>query len=416
MNTELADVPGIAAGLTELYKDLHSHPELSFAEHRTAGIVATRLTALGYEVQTGIGGTGVVGVLRRGEGRTVLLRADMDGLPVLEATGLDYASTARSTDRDGRDVPVMHACGHDMHVACLLGAADALVRRADAWSGTLVVLFQPAEEQGAGALAMVADGLYDRVPKPDVVLGQHVAPVAAGLVGVHAGAAFAAADSFDVRLFGQGGHGSRPETTTDPIVMAAATVMRLQTVVAREITPSQMAVLTVGQIHSGTANNIISDEAMLGLSLRSADESVRTRLKDAVHRVVRAEAQASGTDREPEITLKESFPVLRNDAAATARVNVAFRQTFGDSMVVDPGTVSGSEDVGQLATAVEAPIVFWLFGGTDPDKYRAAVAAGTIERDIPSNHSAYFAPQIRPTLDTGIAALIVAALEWLGLK
>lgn len=413
MNSDLSDVPDIAAGLADLYKDLHAHPELSFAEHRTADLVATRLSALGYEVHTGIGGTGVVGIIRRGEGRTVLLRADMDALPVLEATGLDYASTARGTDREGQDVPVMHACGHDMHVVCLLGAADALVRRADAWSGTLVVLFQPAEEQGAGALAMVEDGLYDRIPTPDVVLGQHVAPVAAGLVGVHAGAAFAAADSFNVRLFGQGGHGSRPETTTDPIVMAAATVMRLQTVVAREITPSQMAVLTVGQIHSGTANNIISDEAMLGLSLRSADESVRTRLIDAVHRVVRAEAQASGADREPEITHKESFPVLVNDADASARVDAAFRQAFGDRMVVDPGTVSGSEDVGQLAEAAAAPIVFWLFGGMDPAKFRSAVEAGTVERDIPSNHSPYFAPQIRPTLDTGIAALIVAASEWL---
>ncbi len=414
MNSDLDDVPDIAAGLTELYKDLHAHPELSFAEHRTAQIVASRLSALGYEVHTGIGATGVIGVLRRGDGRTVLLRADMDGLPVLEATGLGYASAARGTDREGRDVPVMHACGHDMHVVCLLGAADALVRRADAWSGTLVVLFQPAEERGAGALAMVADGLYDRIPTPDVVLGQHVAPVAAGLLGLHAGAAFAAADSFNVRMFGQGGHGSRPETTTDPIVMAAATVMRLQTVVAREITPSQMAVLTVGQIHSGTANNIISDEAMLGLSLRSADESVRTRLTDAVHRVVRAEAQASGADREPEITLQESFPVLVNDPGASARVAAAFRQAFGDSLVIDPGTVSGSEDVGHLAEAAAAPIVFWLFGGTDPDKFRAAVATGTVERDVPSNHSAHFAPQIRPTLDTGIAALIVAALEWLG--
>ncbi|GAA3869136.1 M20 family metallopeptidase [Leifsonia kafniensis] len=412
MTTLLTDVEAVAASLEPVYQDLHAHPELSFAEHRTAGIVAERLRALGYDVITGIGGTGVVGVLKNGAGRTVLLRADMDALPVREATGLSYASTAHAIDLDGHDVPVMHACGHDVHVTCLLGAAEILLRQAVDWSGTLVVLFQPAEEQGGGARAMVDDGLYERIPVPDVVLGQHVAPVPAGVLGVHAGEAFAGADSLLVRLFGRGGHGSRPETTIDPVVMAAAAVMRLQTVVSRDVAGSDTAVVTVGQIHSGTKNNIIPDEATLGLSIRSTTTVVRDRIIASVHRIVTAEAAASGAEREPEFIAQESFPVLVNDPAATARTVGAFREAFGDQRVLDPGAVTGSEDVGELSTAVGAPLVYWILGGHDPEQFAAATAAGTVERDIPSNHSPYFAPVMRPTLDTGIAALTVAAREW----
>jgi amidohydrolase len=413
----LQDVDAIATGLVETYKDLHAHPELSFAEHRTAAIVEDRLRALssgelGFEVLAGIGGTGVVGVVRNGEGPTVLLRADMDGLPVQEETGLGYASAVRATDPDGHDVGVMHACGHDVHVTCLLGAAELLLAHSAEWAGTLVVLFQPAEEYGGGAQAMVDDGLYERVPRPDVVLGQHVVPAPAGIVGAHPGPAFAGADSLLVRLFGRGGHGSRPETTIDPIVMAAATVMRLQTVVSRDIAGSDMAVVTVGQLHAGTKNNIISDEATLGLSVRTTSEPVRARVLEAVRRVVNAEAAASGAERVPEISTQESFPVLINDPDATERTVAAFRTAFGEERVIDPGAVTGSEDVGALSTAAGAPLVYWLLGGVDALQFGAAMAAGTVDRDIASNHSPRFAPVIRPTLDTGIAALVVGALEW----
>ena len=407
------DVAAVTAPLVEVYQDLHRHPELSFAEHRTAGIIAERLTALGLDVLTGVGGTGVVGIARNGEGPTVLLRADMDGLPVLEETGLPYASTARGTDPDGDDVPVMHACGHDLHVVCLLGAAQLLLRRAADWSGTLVAVFQPAEELATGARAMVDDGLYERVPRPDVVLGQHVVPAPAGIVGLHPGAAWAAMDAFRVRMFGRGGHGSRPETTIDPIVMAASAVLRLQTIVSREIAGGDPAVVTVGQFHAGRKNNIIPDEAMLAINIRTLDDAVRTRVVDAVHRIIRAEARASGAEREPEIVAEESFPVLVNDPDATAGVSGAFRRAFGAQRVIDPGPVTGSEDVSALAVSAGAPLVYWFLGGTDGAQYAAASAAGAVERDIPSNHSPRYGPVIQPTLDTGVSALTIAALEWL---
>jgi amidohydrolase len=413
MTTILQDSDAIARGLTDLYQDLHKHPELSQAEHRTAKIVAERLIEMGVEVLEGVGNTGVVGITRNGDGPTVLVRADMDGLPVLEQTGLDYASTARGTDPDGNDVPVMHACGHDIHITCLLGATELLLARRDSWQGTLVVLFQPAEEDGTGARGMVEDGLYDRIPRPDIVLGQHVAPAPAGVVGVHAGPAFSGADSFEVTLFGRGGHGSRPETTIDPVVLAAATIMRLQTVVSREIAATETAVVTVGQVHSGTKNNIIADEATLGLSIRSASEPVRKRVIAAVHRIIKAEADGSGAEREPEIIAKESFPVLVNDVDATKRTVAAFHEAFGEGRVLDPGTVTGSEDVGVLATAAGAPLVYWLLGGVDAAEFQAAAESGTVEGSIPSNHSPFFAPVIHPTIGTGVAALTVAALAWL---
>jgi amidohydrolase len=282
------------ADLTVVYRDLHAHPELAFAEHRTAGIVAARLRDLGYQTTTGVGRTGVVGVLANGNGPTVLLRADMDALPVLERTGLDYASTERATGAHGEEVPVMHACGHDAHVTCLLGAAAALAGDKSDWSGTLLLVFQPAEEVGEGAQAMIDDGLFDRFGVPDVVLGQHVAPMPAGLLGVRSGPAFAAADSLRVVLHGQGGHGSRPETAVDPVLMAAATVQRLQGIVARELPATDAAVVTVGALHAGTAPNVIPDEAELLLSVRSFDPAVRGKVLRAIERIVAAEAAASG--------------------------------------------------------------------------------------------------------------------------
>src|SRR6202453_4457266 len=287
--TDAADL----ADLTGIYRDLHAHPELSFAEHRTAGIVAARLRDLGYQTTTGVGRTGVVGLLANGEGPTVLLRADMDALPVLERAGLDYASSEHAMNADGEDVPVMHACGHDAHVTCLLGAAAAFAGDTSNWSGRLVLVFQPAEEIGEGAQAMIDDGLFDRFGVPDVVLGQHVAPLPAGLLGVTSGPAFAGADSLRVVLHGQGGHGSRPETTVDPVLMAAATVQRLHGIVSREVSAADAAVVTVGALRAGTVSNVIPDEAELLLSVRSFDPAVRDKLLKAIERIVVAESAAS---------------------------------------------------------------------------------------------------------------------------
>ena len=406
---------GNVTDLPDLYRDLHSHPELAFQEERTAGIVAGRLRDLGYETATGVGRTGVVGVLRNGAGPTALLRADMDALPVTERTGLPYASTARGTDGDGREVPVMHACGHDVHVTCLLGAAAELAANRSSWRGTLLLVFQPAEEAGQGARAMLDDGLFDRFGTPTVVLGQHVAPIPAGFFGLRSGPAFAASDALRVVLYGRGAHGSRPETSVDPVLMAAATVLRLQGIVSRELAATDTAVVTVGALHAGTKENIIPDEAELLVSVRTFDSGVRSRTLDAIERIVRGEAAASGAPREPEISLLTSFPAVINDTAACDRVREAFDSFFGPGLVLDPGPVTGSEDVGLLA-GPGVPCVYWLLGGADPALFAgmASVAeAAEIVRGLPSNHSPLFAPVIEPTLRTGIAALACAARTWL---
>ncbi|GAB3801789.1 amidohydrolase [Humibacter antri] len=403
----------MAIDLEATYKDLHRHPELSYQEHRTAKIAADGLRDLGIEVIVGVGRTGVVGVLKNGDGPVVLLRADMDALPVAEETGLDYASAERGVDPDGNEVSVMHACGHDVHVTCLLGAAEVLAGSRPQWRGTVVFLFQPAEELGSGALEMIADGLYDRVPRPDIVLGQHVAPAPAGMVGAHAGPAFAATDDLLVTLHGKGGHGSRPESTVDPVVMAAATVLRLQTIVSREVAGGQTAVVTVGTMHAGTKVNIIPPDATLGINIRTYDTAVRDRVVASVRRIAEAEAAASGAERDPDVTVTDSFPLLHNDEEATARTMDAFRAALGAERVLDPGAVTGSEDVGALATAAQAPIVYWLLGGMDPRLFTTALANGTTDADVPSNHSPHFAPLIHPTLETGVQALVVAAREWL---
>lgn len=399
--------------LEAIYTDLHRHPELSFQETRTAGVITRELAALGLEYEEGVGRTGVVTVVRSGDGPVVWLRADMDGLPVAEQTGLPYASTARGVDPAGQDVPVMHACGHDMHVTALLGALEKLQATRGEWSGTVVAVFQPAEEYGAGAQAMIADGVFDRYPKPDIVLGQHLTPLPAGTIGVRPGAQMAASDGITVTLHGRGGHGSRPHATIDPVVMAAATVMRLQTVVSREVDPREMAVVTVGSIHAGLKNNIIPAEATLELSLRYPNDEARADILARVERVVRAEAAASGAEQEPTISTLHSLPPTINDADATARLTAALDRAFGEGTVVDPGMFTGSEDVSWFARESGAPLVYWFWGGVDPQQYADAAAAGTISRDIPTNHSPFFAPVLHPTIERGVDALTVAAREFL---
>ncbi|WP_442943043.1 amidohydrolase [Nocardia sp. NBC_01503] len=403
-------VASINADLVELYRDLHAHPELSFAEHRTAGIVARRARALGFEVTEGVGGTGVVARLVNGAGPVVLLRADMDALPVREQTGLSYASTAVDP---ASGEPVMHACGHDMHTACLLGTLDALMEARARWSGTVVAVFQPAEEVGRGARAMVEDGLFERFGKPEIVLAQHVLPIPVGTVATRSGAFLAANDSLRITLHGRGGHGSRPETTVDPIVMAAATVLRLQTIVSREVAAADQAVVTIGSLHAGVKENIIADEAVLGVSVRTYSAEVRDRVVEAVRRIVCAEAEASGADRPPTIELQMRLPVTANDPVALEKTRGALSAALGVERVLDIAAFPASEDVGILAEAAGVPLSFWFFGGADPAKFAAAEQNGTVEQDIPMNHSPFFAPLAEPTIDCGVTALTAAAFAWL---
>lgn len=399
-------------GLADFYRDLHANPELSFQEHRTAQKVQAAIAPLGLEVTAGVGGTGVVAVLRNGAGPVVLLRADFDALPVEEKTGLAYASTVLATDAAGKDVPVMHACGHDMHATALVGALKLLNAMKGSWSGTVVAVFQPAEELGGGAKAMIADGLFDRFPKPAVVLGQHVAPLPAGMIAYKTGAAMAAADSVTVRLFGRGGHGSQPESTVDPVVMSANVVQRLQTIVSRELSPFESAVVTVGYLHAGTKDNIIPDDAELGINVRSFTEEVREKVLASITRIATAEAHASGADQDPTVTTMHSFPVTTVDNTVMQQIAVDFRSHFGEAHVFESDQpVAGSEDVGFFGSELGVPTAFWFWVGLNEERIAQAV---TQRKPLPSNHSPEFAPAIEPTLSTGVEALTVAALSQLG--
>ena len=408
----LSDLEQTRTWQERFYQDVHQHPELSHQEHRTSGAVAERLRATGYDVTEGVGGTGVIGILHNGGGPCVLLRADMDALPVKEATGLPYASTVTTTDPNGAEVPVMHACGHDVHVTCLLGAAALLATHRDQWSGTLVVLFQPAEELGDGARRMVDDSLTQLVGPVDVALGQHVLPMPSGTVGTRSGAVLSAADSMRVTVHGRGSHGSMPQASVDPVVLAAMIVVRLQTVVAREVAPTQPAVLTVGSIHAGTKSNVIEDRAVLVLNVRTYDEETRSTVLDAIRRIVTAECQASGSPSQPEFELFDRFPATVNDAATTDRVRAAFVDHFGEE-AQELDLQSASEDFSDIPNALGVPYTYWGIGGVDPETYRTAAAAGRLAQDIPVNHSPFFAPVLQPTLDTGTSAMVVAALAWL---
>src|SRR4051812_12776143 len=406
--TTSSAVSSVLAGLQEsraeggdLYPDVPQHPELSHKETRTAGLVADRLRRAGFEVHEGVGGTGVVGVLRNGDGATVLLRADMDALPVREATGLPYASEVTTTDAEGNEVGVMHACGHDVHVACLAGAAQLLGDGREHWHGTLIALFQPAEEVGDGARGMVDGGLADLVPVPQVALAQHVMPTRAGRVATHAGAALSAAFSMRITVHGRGAHGSMPQAAVDPVVLAAMIVLRLQTVVSREVAPGETAVLTVGSLQAGTKSNVIPDHAVLQLNVRTFSDATRTAVLDAIERIVRAECAASGSPKDPEFQVFDRFPLTDNDPAATERVAAAFGDFFG-GQAGPAGQQSASEDFSDIPTSLGVPYTYWFIGGIEPEIYDAAEKAGRIAQDIPVNQSAGFAPVLQPTLDTGM--------------
>ncbi|MFE0790771.1 M20 family metallopeptidase [Streptomyces mutabilis] len=411
--TVLAGLDDIRSDLEDLYRDLHRHPELGLREHRTAKTAADALRESGYDVTEGVGGTGVIGVLANGDGPVVMVRADMDALPVRERTGLPYASTATVPDDDGGERPVMHACGHDVHVTCLIGGARLMARHRDAWRGTFVALFQPSEENGDGAAAMIGDGLTEKSPRPDVVLAQHVLPYPAGYVGTRPGSFLSAADSLRVTVHGRGAHGSAPQASVDPVVIAAMIVVRLQTIVSRELAATTPAVVTVGSVHAGSSPNVIPDRAVIELNVRTYDDVTRARVLDAIERIVKAECEASRTPEAPEIERLSSFPPTVNDEEPTRRVADAFAAYFGD----DAHTVerqTASEDMSEIPRAFGVPFTYWMIGGTDPERYAEAAKKGTVAQDIPVNHSATFAPVVQPTLDTGVSAVTVAALAWLG--
>ncbi|WP_411081005.1 amidohydrolase [Streptomyces sp. cmx-18-6] len=394
-----------SAATHHLYRELHAHPELSGAEHRTAARVRAALRAEGIDCTEGVGGTGVVGVLANGPGRTVLVRADMDALPVTEKSGLPYASTV-----DG----VMHACGHDAHTAMLVGTAQALARGRQHWSGTVVLVAQPAEETGVGASAMRDDGLHRRFPLPDVLLAQHVSAGPIGLVAHVEGPVLAASASIDVVVHGRGGHGSRPDTTTDPIVIGAAIVGRLQSIVAREIAPRETAVVTVGRFHAGTANNIIPATAELGLTVRSASHETQTRILAAVRRIVRAECEAAGATAGPGIRVVKSMPATINDARVARNVAGVHSRMFGSDRIVDPGPAMGSEDFSELALLPDGrtlPYHYWFLPSTPLAVWNAAPGQSPMTRfgNVPSAHSPDFAPD-PAVLDHGVAAMTGAVL------
>ncbi|MSU60858.1 MAG: amidohydrolase [Pedosphaera sp.] len=402
--------------LYSIYTNLHAHPELSFMEVKTAALVAGELRRLGFTVTEKVGNTGVVGVLTNGPGPTVLVRADMDGLPIKESSGVPYASTDIVKDLSGKDQPAMHGCAHDTHVTGLIGTARLLVAFKDKWAGTLVLVAQPAEEIVAGARSMLADGLYKRFPKPDFAVALHTfSGIPAGSIGYGEGAFYASVNSVDILVRGVGGHGSRPNTTKDPIVLASQIVLALQTIVSRELKPGTPAVVTVGTIHGGLKRNIISDDVKLELTLRAFDEKVMVQLLASIRRICAGLAQAAGVpeDRMPIITLTpESVHVTDNDSALTRRLSRAFTAWFGTDRVQSREPTTGGEDFSEFGRASHrVPICIWSVGGTAPEKIAESERTGV---PVPSNHSATFAPVPEPTLKACITSMTAAVLELMG--
>ncbi|KAH8743911.1 amidohydrolase [Hyaloscypha finlandica] len=397
-----------------LYKHFHEHPELSNLEANTAKTIAVQLSSLqAFNITANIGGHGVVGVLKNGPGKTILLRADMDALPILETTGLPYSSIVTMLDAEGVMRPVMHACGHDMHMTCLLAAAETLLKLKQMWSGTLIVLFQPAEERGTGAKAMIDDGLYNKhkIPVPDFVLGQHVMAMRAGSVGSKLGTIMAGADSMKITLFGVGGHGSQPHRTIDPAVMAAHVVVRLQTLISREINPSDISVLTVGSLQAGQTENIIADSAEIGVDIRSVRPGTREKLLASIRRIIKAECEASGSTVAPVFKMTRHLPTTVNDEAMMRTLVKSFSEYFENDFDANIPTTTISEDFSVLATSQGRPCAFWHWGGIEEGLWDQRLKEGRTD-DIPANHTARFAPVIQPTMQTGIHALCVAALAF----
>lgn len=404
-------VTAVLPDVEKLYIDLHEHPELSLQENATSAKLAERMRKLGYDVTEHVGGTGVVAVLRNGPGPTVLFRTDMDALPVAEETGLSYASHVHEKNGGGMEVPVMHACGHDIHMSAWIGTATVMAETKDRWRGTLVMIGQPAEEVVKGARAMLKDGLYTRFPKPDYALAVHDASDApVGTMYYTPGPALAGADTVDITIYGKGGHGALPQTTVDPIIIAAHTVLALQTIISREKDPRDPGVITVGYIQGGTKNNIIPEEVHLGLSVRSFTPQVRKQLLSAIERVTKAEAEAAGAPRAPEFAYPETTTPTVNDPKLAGRVAGALRREFGDANVQQRQPLMVSEDFAAYAEG-GVPIFMFHVGAVDPQKFEQAKTSGT---PLPSLHSALFFPDYKGTLQTAITAEITALMELMG--
>lgn len=401
-----------AEDILALYKYLHANPELSWQEDKTADLLANKLEKLGFDVSRGIGKKGVVAIYENGEGPTLMIRADMDGLPVEEKTNLPYASKVRSINKSGIEVPVMHACGHDIHMAVLIGSANELIERSKEWSGTLIMILQPAEEVGQGSLAMLRDGLFEKFPRPDFNLALHVGSAGpAGSIGYHLGYSMANVDSVDIIVEGIGGHGAYPHTTVDPIVLSSQIVLALQTIVSREINPLEPAVVTVGSIHGGLKHNIIPDEVKLQLTLRSYSDDVRNKTISNINRIVRGQAIAAGlpNDKMPTVILKdEHTPALYNDPDFSNKVLDFIRNEIGPENVHEIPAVMGGEDFGRFGRQEPKipSFLFWL-GGVSKDDWERYQKG---EITLTSNHSPFFAPIPQPTLSTGVSAITSSAI------
>ena len=393
-----------------LYLDLHQHPELSAHETQTAATLAERLRGLGYEVTEHVGGTGIVAIMKNGAGPTVMLRTELDALPVEEKTGLAYASKVRAKDDSGRDVGVMHACGHDLHMASLFGAAAIMARTKDSWHGTLMLIGQPAEETISGAKKMVEDGLFTRFPKPDVGVALHdTNSLPVGKVGVTPEYAKSNADSLKITIYGRGGHGATPEKTIDPILIAARTVVTLQSIVAREIKPGDAAVITIGYLQAGTKNNIIPDEAQMGVTVRSYKPEVRQRLLASIDRVVKAEAQAGGAERMPTIEKFEATSAVYNDPVLTKHLAGVLEAALGRGAVETEPPIMTSEDYSYFVEQ-GVPSFYFTLGSANLQKFAEAKSSG---KELPVNHSPLFAPDADPALHTGITAEVVVLRDLL---
>jgi len=384
-----------------LYVDLHQNPELSTHEIQTAAKLAARLRSAGYDVTEHVGGTGIVAILKNGAGPIIMLRTELDALPVEEKTGLSYASKARAKDDAGRDVPVMHACGHDVHMASLWGTAEVMAHSKNTWHGTLMLIGQPAEETISGAQGMIGDGLFTRFPKPDVAVALHVGnEQPAGMVAITPGVYNTNSDSIRITIYGKGGHGASPHTTVDPIVIAARTVLTLQTIASREVKPGELAIVTIGYLHAGLKNNIIPDQAEMGLTVRTFKSDVRQQVLAAITRITKAEAAAAGAPREPSIDRYEGTDSVYNDPALAQRLRAPLEAALGKDKVVIGEPITPSEDFSYFVEQ-GVPGFYFSLGGADPEKLAQAKAAGT---RLPSNHSPLFAPDVDPALHTGITA------------
>jgi hippurate hydrolase len=397
------------AGLEKLYRHLHSHPELAFQETETAARLTNELKQLGFEVTTGVGDTGIVGVFKNGAGPTIMVRTDMDALPIIEQTGVPYASKVRLRDKDGREVGAMHACGHDVHMTSWVGAARVLTALKDHWKGTLIFIGQPAEEIGGGARRMIEDGLFKRFPRPDAVFGLHChSNLPVGIVGYSEGLLLANVDTVDITVRGKGGHGSAPHTTIDPVVIAARIVLDLQTIVSRENNPQEPAVITVGSIHGGTKHNIIPSEVHLQLTVRSFKADVRAHLLEGIQRVAKAAAVGARAP-EPIVRFEEAnfTPALYNDPELAKRTAKYLGEQLGDKVKVIP-PILGGEDFARYGQQ-GIPIFFWFIGTVDPLKYAESKKPGGAP--LPSLHSDLFAPVPEPSIRTGVTSMSLAVLR-----